>query len=227
MKENPLIIALDVAGADEARAIVKKLGASVRFFKVGLELYAAAGPAFVRELVAEGNQVFLDLKMYDIHEQVRRATVQVAKLGPRFLTVHAQGQVMRAAMEASAGTELRILAVTVHTSMEQSDIDAEGHTHNVEDLVDLRARNAVAAGVDGIVCSSLEVARVRSIVGAGKFIVVPGVRSAGADTGDQKRVATPREAMSAGASYLVIGRQVTRAADPQTEVSHILAEIAG
>lgn len=227
MKENPLIIALDVSGADEARAIVKKLGTSVRFYKVGLELYAAAGPDFVRELIAEGNQVFLDLKMYDIYEQVRRATIQVAKLGPRFLTVHAQGQVMRAAMEASAGTELRILAVTVLTSMAQADVDADGHTHKVEDLVDLRARNALAAGVDGIVCSPLEVARVRSILGGNKFIVVPGVRSAGADTGDQKRIATPGEAMLAGASYLVIGRQVIRAAEPQTAVKQILEEIAG
>ncbi len=225
MTDNPLIIALDVDSADAARSLVRTLGDSVRFYKVGLELYAAAGPDLVSDLVSQGCQVFLDLKLYDIGETVKRATAQVARRGVRFLTVHAVPQVMRAAMEGKAGSSLQILGVTVLTSLDQLDLAADGHSHSVEDLVALRVRNAVTAGVDGIVCSPLEVARVRAITGPQTVLVTPGVRSAGADVGDQKRVATPKQAMIDGANYLVIGRQVTRAADPRAEVQKILEEV--
>jgi orotidine-5'-phosphate decarboxylase len=207
--------------------MVRALGDSVQFYKVGLELFAAAGPDLVSELVADGCQVFVDLKMYDIGETVKRATAQVARLGARFLTVHAVPQVMRAATEGKSGSELQILGVTVLTSFDQLDLAADGHSHAVEDLVALRVKNAVAAGVDGIVCSPLEVARVRAITGPTRVLVVPGVRSAGADTGDQKRVATPRQAILDGADYLVIGRQVTRSSDPRGEVNRILTEVRG
>ncbi|MCC7176237.1 MAG: orotidine-5'-phosphate decarboxylase [Bryobacterales bacterium] len=222
---NPLIIALDVESAAEARRLVNRLGDSVSFYKVGMELYAAAGMEFVRELVSAGKQVFLDMKFYDIGETVKRATAQVANSGVRFLTVHGSGAVMRAAVEGRGETPLRLLAVTVLTSFDASDLEDLGYPCTVRDLVALRVRKAVEAGVDGLVCSPLEVAEVRRIAGPEALLVTPGVRSAGAGQGDQKRVATPSEAMRGGANYLVIGRQVTRAEDPRAEVRKICDEI--
>jgi orotidine-5'-phosphate decarboxylase len=225
MSENPIIIALDVETADQARALVGTLGDSVNFYKVGMELYAAAGMELVRELTGAGKQVFLDMKFYDIGETVKRAVAQVAKSGVRFLTVHGSKAVMQAAVEGRGDAGLQLLAVTVLTSFDQTDLADLGYPCSVTDLVALRVRNAVAAGVDGLVCSPLEVATVRQIAGPQAILVTPGVRSAGAATGDQKRVATPAEALRNGANYLVIGRQVTRAADPKREAENILAEI--
>jgi orotidine-5'-phosphate decarboxylase len=225
MTENPIIIALDVETADQARAFVDTLGDSVNFYKVGMELYAAAGMELVRELTGAGKQVFLDMKFYDIGETVKRAVAQVAKSGVRFLTVHGSKAVMQAAVEGRGDAGLQLLAVTVLTSFDQTDLADLGYPCSVTDLVGLRVRNAVAAGVDGLVCSPLEVATVRQIAGPEAILVTPGVRSAGAATGDQKRVATPVEALRNGANYLVIGRQVTRAADPKKEAEKILGEI--
>jgi orotidine-5'-phosphate decarboxylase len=180
---------------------------------------------FVRELIGEGKQVFLDQKYFDIPETVKRATAQVAKAGARFLTVHAQSSVVRAAVEGKGDSELQILAVSVLTSFDESDVRMDGYSCTVSDLVELRAKNAIEAGADGIVCSPREVARVRRVVGSGPVLVTPGVRSAGAAAGDQKRIATPAEAIRDGADFLVIGRQVTRAADPKAEVVRILEEI--
>lgn len=225
MSHNPIIIALDVETAGQARVIVGQLGPSVDFYKVGMELYASAGVAFVDELVAQGKQVFLDLKMYDIHEQIKRAVAQVAKRGIRFLTVHASYQVMQAAAEGRGSSNLQILGVTVLTSVDQADLERDGVTRPLTEVVELRVRNAMEAGIDGIVCSPLEVKRVRDIAGPKAVIVTPGVRSKGSDAGDQKRVQTPRQAMDNGADYLVVGRQVTRAGDPQAEVARILAEL--
>ncbi len=221
---NPIIIALDVESADEALRIVKAIDGATTFYKVGMELYAAAGMEFVRELKAEGNQVFLDLKYYDIGETVKRAVAQVAKVGVDMLTVHAQPQVMRAAVEGRGGASLKLLGVTVLTSFDQSDLAADGHPGTVEELVALRVKNAREAKVDGVVCSPLEV---KGISRPDLITVVPGVRSAGASAGDQKRVATPASAMADGATYLVIGRQVTRAREAKAEVERILAEISG
>lgn len=223
---NPIIVALDVPGAAEAWRLVEELGDAVRFYKVGMELYAAEGPAMVRELLARGAQVFLDLKFYDIPETVKRATAQVAQMGVSLLTVHGSGAVMRAAVEGRGTSGLKLLGVTVLTSFDESDLADMGYACKVEDLVSLRVRKAVEAGVDGLVCSPLEVARVREIAGAAAVLVTPGVRSAGAATGDQRRVATPKEALRNGATYLVIGRQITRAADPREEALRILEEIA-
>ena len=222
---NPLIIALDVETAGEAREIVRQTASVVDIYKVGMELYAAAGMEFVRELTSEGKQVFLDMKFYDIGETVRRAVKQVANSGVRFLTIHGSESVMRAAVDGRGDSILQLLAVTVLTSFDQSDLADLGYTCSVEDLVDLRVRKAMAAKVDGIVCSPLEAARVRAITGQQAVLVTPSVRSAGAGKGDQKRVATPREAIDAGANYLVIGRQVTRAADPALAVREILGEL--
>jgi len=224
MKTNPVIVALDFDSADAARELVEQLGDLVSFYKVGLELYAAAGMSFVRELVERGKDVFLDLKLYDIGETVKRATVQVARSGARFLTVHGSRAVMQAAVEGRASSPLKLLAVTVLTSFDQDDLADLGYPCAVADLVSLRVRKAMEAGVDGIVCSPLEVAMVRALAPRA-ILVTPGVRSAGAGKGDQKRVATPAEAIRSGADYLVIGRQITRAADPRQEALRILAEI--
>jgi orotidine-5'-phosphate decarboxylase len=224
---NPVIIALDVESASQARGVVERLGDSVSFYKVGLELYTAAGMDFVRELTGAGKQVFLDLKFYDIGETVKRAVAQVANTGVRFLTVHASNAVMKAAVEGRAGSALQLLAVTVLTSVDQHDLEVDGYKLvSVSDLVALRVHNAVAAGVDGIVCSPLEVRAVRSIAGPDAILLTPGVRSSGAAAGDQKRVATPAQALQNGANYIVVGRQVTRAADPLQAVQAIFDELA-
>jgi orotidine-5'-phosphate decarboxylase len=222
---NPIIVALDCESAAEARAIVDATSKTVGFYKVGMELYAAAGMEFVKELRARKKKVFLDLKLHDIGETVRRATAQIAKSGVSLLTVHAEPQVMRAAVAGRGNSKLQVLAVTVLTSLDQVDIHEMGYRCAVRELFDLRVRNAVRAGVDGLVCSPLEVGDVRRVVGPDKLLVTPGVRSAGAAKGDQKRVATPAQAMADGASHLVIGRQVTRAADPNRAVRQILAEL--
>jgi orotidine-5'-phosphate decarboxylase len=226
MTRNPIIVALDVESAAEARALVARIGPHVNFYKVGLELYAAAGMDFVRELKAEGKDVFLDLKMYDIPETVKRAVAQVARVGAQFLTVHGSSAVMRAAVEGKQGSGLKLLAVTVLTSFDRGDLDDYGYSRDISDLVQFLARKAVEARVEGIVTSPLEVANVRRIAGPEMTLVIPGVRSASAPRGDQKRVATPADAMRDGADYLVIGRQITRAADPAAEVARILDELA-
>jgi orotidine-5'-phosphate decarboxylase len=226
MNTKPIIIALDVESAGEARALVRRLGQQVTFYKVGMELYAAAGVEFVRELVDQGLDVFLDLKFYDIPETVRRAVAQVARTGVRFLTVHAVPSVMRAAVDGRSGSGLKLLGVTVLTSFGREDLAEMGYSCEVSELVAARARQAMDAGVDGIVSSPLEVAAVRRITGPGAILVTPGVRSAGSAVGDQKRVATPAEAVRNGADYLVIGRQITRAADPAAEAARVLEEIA-
>jgi orotidine-5'-phosphate decarboxylase len=226
VNDNPLIIALDVDTIDEARRLVDAIGAGADFYKVGMELYAVAGMPFVRELLGRGKRVFLDLKLYDISETVKRAARQISRSGVTFLTVHGSKAVMRAAVEGRGDSATQLLAVTVLTSFDQDDLADFGFSTPVSELVALRVRKAVESGIDGIVCSALEVAKVREIGGPGLKLVTPGVRSAGAATGDQKRVATPAEAIQSGADYLVIGRQVTRAADPKAACEQILSEIA-
>ena len=220
-----LIIALDLGSAAEARALVQSLDGAASFYKVGMELYAAAGMDFVRELKSQGHRVFLDLKFYDIGETVKRAVAQVAIAGADLLTIHGSKAVMSAAVAGRGDADLKLLAVTVLTSFDESDLRQMGYPCEVSELVALRVKNAREAGVDGIVCSPLEVARVRQIAGPGMTLVTPGVRSAGAATQDQKRVATPRDAIHNGADLLVIGRQVTRASNPRAEFLKICDEI--
>jgi len=223
--KNPIIVALDFEDAAQARTLIRRLDSAVDFYKVGMELYAAEGMQFVRELTAAGQQVFLDLKLYDIPETVKRATAQVARTGARFLTVHGSNAVMRAAVEGRGASRLRLLAVTVLTSFDREDLAELGFPSSVADLVELRVKNAMAAGMDGIVCSAKEAAAVRALAGPQAILVTPGVRSASADTGDQKRVATPAEALAAGANYLVIGREITRAEDSRAAVNRIIREL--
>jgi orotidine-5'-phosphate decarboxylase len=224
---NPLIIALDVDTTSDALNLIRKIGPSCDFFKVGMELYAVGGPEFVAHLQSDGKKVFLDLKLYDIGETVKRATRQICeRIRPTLLTVHGSKPIMCAARAGCDGTGTKLLGVTVLTSFDEQDLVDLGFAVPVSGLVELRVRNAVQTGMDGLICSPVEVARVREIAGANSILVTPGVRSASAAQGDQKRVATPKQAMNDGATHLVIGRQVTRAADPQAACQEILEEIA-
>jgi orotidine-5'-phosphate decarboxylase len=218
-----IIVALDVESAGEARELVRRIGPG--FYKIGMELYAAAGMDFVRELIAGGNEVFLDLKLYDIGETVRRAVAQVARTGVRFLTVHGSGPILRAAVHGRGDAPLKLLAVTVLTSFDEQDLADLGYPCACSQLVAMRVRKAMEAGMDGIVCSPLEASDVRRLAGPQAILVTPGVRSPGASTGDQKRIGTPRDAIRAGADYVVIGRQITRARDPAGELARVLDEI--
>jgi orotidine-5'-phosphate decarboxylase len=223
---NPIIVALDLEGAAEALQLVDRIGSAVGFYKVGLELFTAEGPAVVRELTARGKQVFVDLKMYDIGATVERATARVAALGASFLTVHSSPQVIQAAIRGRGASSLKILAVTVLTSFDDGDIADLGYTgRTAASLVEHFVQKGVAAGVDGFISSPLEVAHARAIAGPGKILVSPGVRSAGTSHGDQKRVATPSEAIAAGANYLVIGREITRAPQPDVAAQRILSDL--
>ena len=225
---NPLIIALDVETHNDALDLVHRIGAAAEFYKVGMELYASAGMGIVSELSSLGKSVFLDLKLYDIGETVKRATRNICQSGAvTFLTVHGSRTIMDAAVEGRGNTDTKLLAVTVLTSFDQEDLADLGYPVPIADLVELRVKKAVESGIDGVVCSPLEVAHVRDVGGPKLKLVTPGVRSAGASVGDQKRVATPGEAIRNGADYLVIGRQVTRAPDPRAACEEILSEIAG
>lgn len=213
-----------------ARALhlVDQLETSVDFYKVGLELYAAEGTAIVKELLARNKRVFLDLKFHDIPETVKRAVSRAADLGVHLLTVHAYPQVMAAAVAGKADSSLRILGVTVLTSIDESDLPDLGYPAGttIGELVRQRVKQGIAVGIDGFVCSPLEASAVRNLTGPGKILVTPGVRSPGKDAGDQKRIATPAQAIADGATYLVIGRQITRAVDPKAEALAILSELS-
>ena len=209
----------------EALELVDAIGPAADFYKVGFELYAAGGMEFVSQLASFRKKVFLDLKLYDIGETVKRATRKICQSGAvTFLTVHGSRTVMNAAVEGRGESEVKLLAVTVLTSFDQEDLADLGYHVPISDLVELRVRKALESGMDGVVCSPLEVARVREVGGPELAIVTPGVRSRGTASGDQKRVATPQEAIGNGADYLVIGRQVTRAANPRAAVEEILEE---
>lgn len=222
-----LIVALDVESVAEARALIATLGDAVSFYKVGMELaYAPGGFDLARELKAAGKRVFLDLKLHDIGVTVERATRQIAKLGVDFLTIHAFPQSMAAARLGAEASALKLLAVTVLTSYDDADLKEAGYGLGVADLVKRRAEQARAAKIDGLILSPLELAAIRPIVGADMLLVTPGVRPAGADKGDQKRVMTPGDAIAAGADHLVVGRPVARAADPRAAAEAIVAEIA-
>lgn len=223
---NPLIIALDVDTAEEAWRLVESIGSAAGFYKVGMELYAVAGVSFVQRLRDAGKNVFLDLKLYDIGETVKRATSALCRTAePSLLTVHGSRTVMQEAAEGRGSSRTKLLAVTVLTSFDEDDLRDLGYDVPVSQLVELRVKKAKESGMDGIVCSPLEVAHVRKIVGSEMILVIPGVRSAGAAIGDQKRIATPAQAMQNGANYLVIGRQVTRAANPRAACEQILSEL--
>ena len=221
-----LIVALDLPGVEQAEAMIGRLGDSVTFYKIGYQLAYAGGLSLVRQLEATGKKVFVDLKLHDIGNTVARGVESLKGLGATFLTVHAYPQTMKAAVEARGHSGPKILAVTVLTSYDDSDLRTAGYRTSVAELVAARARQAKALGVDGLVCSPEEAAALREIVGAGMSLVTPGIRPVGSATGDQKRIMTPARAISEGADYLVVGRPVTEAADPKAAAEAVQAEIA-
>jgi orotidine-5'-phosphate decarboxylase len=220
-----LIVALDVPSVEAAQALVARLGDAVSFYKIGYQLAFAGGIAYAHSLIDAGNQVFVDLKLHDIGNTVAQGVKSVARLGATFLTVHAYPQTMQAAVQARQGN-LRILAVTVLTSFDDADLKAAGYAATVAELVARRAAQAREIGVDGVVCSPEEAANLRAIVGDRLCLVTPGIRPAGADIGDQKRIATPAAAIAAGADYLVVGRPIIAAADPKAAAQAIVDEIS-
>lgn len=220
-----LIVALDVPSADDAKKLLAQLGGAVSFFKVGLELYTAAGPEFVHLLVSQKKKVFLDLKYLDIEQTVRRAAEQAARLGATFLTVHEGGKAVRSAVEGARNSDLKILAVTVLTSWDAGDLEEMGITLPVEELVLHRARKALAAGAHGVIASGRESAELRKQLGTEFVIVTPGIRPAGASADEQKRATTPTDAIRAGADCLVVGRPITQAPNPKDAALKILEEM--
>jgi len=220
-----LIVALDVSSVEAAQAMVARLGETVSFYKIGYQLAFGGGLSYARALSDAGKQVFVDLKLHDIGHTVAQGVKSVARLGATFLTVHAYPPTMQAAVQAREGN-LRILGVTVLTSFDDADLKAAGYAATVAELVARRAAQARDIGVDGVVCSPEEAAKVRGIVGDKLCLVTPGIRPAGADPGDQKRIATPAAAIAAGADYLVVGRPVIAAPDPKAAAEAIVAEIA-
>jgi orotidine-5'-phosphate decarboxylase len=221
-----LIVALDVPSVAEAEMMVSRLGDSASFYKVGLQLVFAGGLSFAEKLARSGKQVFLDVKLLDIDNTVAGAVRSIAAMGMTFVTVHAYPQAMRAAVAARGSSPLKLLGVTVLTSMDQSDLAAAGYAGGVADLVAKRAADAQAAGMNGIVASPSEVKAIRAIVGSDVALVIPGIRPSGSTAGDQKRIASPAEAIRDGADYLVVGRPITGAPDPKATAEAIVAEIA-
>ncbi|MDE2577672.1 MAG: orotidine-5'-phosphate decarboxylase [Hyphomicrobiales bacterium] len=221
-----LIVALDFPDARAARALIERLGETVSFYKIGMELaYGGEGLALARALAREGKHVFIDLKLHDIPNTVTRATERLAQLGATFATVHGYPQTMAAAKKGAAGSDLKLLAVTVMTSYDDADLKHAGYDFSLRDLIARRAKQAQDAGIDGLILSPEEAAAMRKLVGPRMLLVTPGVRPAGAAIGDQKRVMTPQRAIAAGADYLVVGRPVTEAADPLAAARAILCEI--
>jgi orotidine-5'-phosphate decarboxylase len=221
-----LILALDLPSVAEADAMIGKLGNSISFYKIGYQLGFAGGLALAQKLAGSGKQVFVDMKLHDISNTVAKGVESIARLGASFLTVHAYPQTMHAAVDACAGTNLRILAVTVLTSYDDADLAAAGYDFTVSELVAERAAQARDIGIDGLVCSAAEAAPLRSVVGSRMVLVTPGIRPAGADRDDQKRIMTPSAAIAAGADYLVVGRPILEARDPKAAAEAIVAEIA-
>lgn len=224
---DKLIVALDVPSYDDARDLVLALGDTVSFYKIGLELLFADGLTLARELTNEGKRVFLDLKFLDIGNTVERAVASAGAIGVDFLTMHGHDtKTLKAAAKGRGGSALKLLAVTVLTSLDQRDLDEQGLVTSPAELVLKRARLAQSAGVDGVIASGHEAAAVRAACGPNFLIVTPGIRLAGGDAGDQARITTPADAIGAGANHIVVGRPITAAADPKAVAQEFLDAIA-
>ena len=226
--KDRLIVALDVPTVTEARALVARLGDAVRFYKIGMWLFFdPAVHALIDDLVAAGNHVFLDYKMYDIPETVRRGVAAVAQRGARIVTVHGDPDIIAAAADGARGTNLLVFAITVLTSQDDAALAAMGYDRTVPELIALRARTAARAGANGLIASAADNPdALRAQAGAPILIATPGIRLAGAETQDQKRVATPDAAIASGADYLVVGRPITQAVDPAAAARTVLALMA-
>ena len=222
-----LFVALDLPSVGEAEAMVETLGDSIDSYKIGLQLLPIGGVEFGQRLKARGKNVFYDFKLHDIGATVEKATRSIASLDADLLTVHARPDVMRAAVAGKGTSSLKILGVTVLTSLDRQALLDIGYNDNAENLVMRRVDQALKAGIDGVVSSPLEAPAIRANVPESFLVVTPGVRPAGADIGDQKRIATPASALSGGASHLVIGRPITQAKDPKQAAIRICQEMSG
>ncbi|MEX2262185.1 MAG: orotidine-5'-phosphate decarboxylase [Bryobacteraceae bacterium] len=221
-----LIVALDVPGVEEARQTVRALEGMAHFFKVGLTLQLAKGvEGLIHSLIGDGKKVFLDYKYYDVPETLRTAVRNAAGIGASFLTIHGSSALIKAAVEGKGRSDLKLFTVTVLTSMDANDIGEMGYTnHSVEDLVLFRARKALEAGCDGVIASGREARKIKGL--SNKLLVVtPGIRPDGSPEDDQKRRTTPREAIQAGADYLVLGRPIVGQLDPRASAERIIVEM--
>ena len=221
-----LIVGLDVPTIREAETIVERLGDEILFYKIGYQLAFAGGLEFARDLAQSGKKIFLDMKLLDIDNTVASGVENIAKMGMSMLTLHAYPKAMRAAVKAAEGSGLCLLGVTVLTSMDEQDLVDAGYEYDPHTLVLKRAEQARIAGMGGIVCSAEEASAVRKIIGPDMALVTPGIRPAGADKGDQKRVMTPADALKAGSSHLVVARPIVKAEDPRAAAQAIMAEMA-
>lgn len=226
MQADPrLYVALDLPTMEAARNLVASLGDSVASYKIGLQLLPLGGTEFGKELIAQGKNVFFDYKLHDIGATVEKATKSIAPMGAELLTVHATPDVMAAAVRGRGTSGLKIMAVTVLTSLDDAALKEMGFFMTTEELVLHRVRQAVEAGVDGVISSPLEAEKIRAIAPKNFLIVTPGVRMPGGDMGDQKRVATPHSALTNGASHIVVGRPISQAANPKAAAISILENI--
>ena len=225
--KDRLIVALDVPSLAEARSLIETLGDSVGVYKIGLELLFGGGFALAEELAQKGRAVFVDAKLSDIEATVERATAAIARMGAAFLTVHAlDDKTLTAAVRGRGDSALKLLGVTVLTNLAPADLIEQGIDHPLAELVLHRAALAKKAGLDGVVASGQEAARIRKAMGSDLLIVTPGVRPQGSEAHDQARAVTPHAAIAAGADYLVVGRPITRASDPREAANSIVGEIA-
>ncbi|NWH09181.1 MAG: orotidine-5'-phosphate decarboxylase [Alphaproteobacteria bacterium] len=224
-----LIVALDLPSIEEALALTRRIGDACRFYKIGHQLLFTGGERLARELIAAGNKIFIDAKLLDIEETVAKGTASIASLGATFLTVHAYPHAMAAARRGAGSSGLQILGVTVMTNLNDGDLDQIGYALDVRRLVERRVRQALEAGIAGVVASAAEAPMIRALAGERLLIVTPGIRRAEDAAHDQKRVLCPREAIRSGSDYLVVGRPILAAADPrgaaqgfQDEIAHAL-----
>lgn len=221
-----LIVALDLSSREEADQLLDKIGDSTSAFKIGYQLfYSGDGMALGKELIAAGKNVFFDLKLLDIENTVEKGVAAIAETGASMLTVHAYPKVMQAAVKAAAGSDLTVLGVTVLTSMDDDDLMEAGYDRDVESVVAYRAHQATHEGMGGLVCSAHEAALVSQFTSENMAIVTPGIRPKGSDIGDQKRIVTPAQALSQGATHLVVGRPITKSPSPAQEVGAILSDM--
>ncbi|WP_047461074.1 orotidine-5'-phosphate decarboxylase [Rhizobium rhizogenes] len=220
-----LIVGLDVPNLQEAEKVVSALGDDILYYKIGYQLAFAGGLEFARDLAKDGKKIFLDMKLLDIDNTVASGVENIVKMGMSMLTLHAYPKAMKAAVAAAKGSDLCLLGVTVLTSMDEEDLIAAGYEYDPHTLVLKRAEQALLAGMGGIVCSAEEASAVRKIIGPDMALVTPGIRPAGSDKGDQKRVMTPAEGIRAGSSHLVVARPIVKAADPREAARAILSEM--
>ena len=223
--KDRLIVALDVPSTDDAKRIIDDLGETINFYKIGHQLLPIGGIELGKELIAAGHKVFFDYKFYDIGNTVKNGVASVASLGAHLLTIHGDRDIIDGAVAGRGASDLKLLAVTVLTSMNQANLEELGYQGTVEDLVLKRAQIAVNNGCDGIVASAQEVTRLRAELGQDFLIVTPGIRSAGVAANDQKRVSTPGDAIRAGSDYLVMGREITNADDKRAAALHVFDQI--